>query len=59
MKADKKIAKSKFAVVKKNGKVILTKKADKGLRVEFDNSNFEVIEKAEKDLNNDEKIKVK
>ncbi len=55
MKKDIKISKDKFAVIKKNGKVIHTKKADKGLRVEYDDSLFEVNEKTESKLTKEEK----
>ena len=55
MKSDKKIAKGKFAVIKKNGKVLFTKKADKGLRIERDDSLFEVTEKTESKLTKEEK----
>lgn len=55
MKKDIKILKDKFVVIKKNGKVIHTKKSDKGLRVEYDDNLFEVKEKTESKLTKEEK----
>jgi len=59
MKTDKKIAKGKVAVIKKNGTVIMSKRADKGLRIEYNSEQFEVTEKAESKLTSDEKSKLK
>lgn len=59
MKSEKKIAKGKFAVVKKKGNVLFTKKADKGLRIECDVSLFDVNEKTESKLTKEEKEKMK
>ena len=57
---EKKIKKGNFAVIKKNGKVIFSKKADKkGLLIEGDLSKFDVVEKLEKDLTKEEKEKQK
>ena len=59
MKSDKKIAKGKFAVIKKNGKILFAKKADKGLRIECDSRFFEVTEKTESKLTKEEKEAMK
>lgn len=59
MKQNKKIAKGKFAVIKKNGKVLFTKKAEKGLRIEGNDSLFEVEEKTESKLTKAEKDLIK
>lgn len=46
MKKNKKIKKGKLAEIKRNGKVKLTKEAkNKDLRIEYDDTLFEVIEK--------------
>jgi len=54
----KPIAKGKYAVLKKNGNIILAKKADKGLLIELPD-NFEVTEKTENKLTKGEKEKLK
>lgn len=53
------VTKGKFAVVKKNDKVIFAKKAKNAMRIECDESLFEVSEKSENELTKDESGKIK
>jgi hypothetical protein len=55
---EKKIKKGKVAIIKRDGKVIFTKIADKGLRIEAPESD-EIIEKNKADLTTEEKGKFK
>lgn len=58
MRKDVKITKGRFAVIKKNGKILQTIEATKGLRIEG-GDDCEIVSKTKSQLTADEKSKLK